>query len=101
MKKLSIFSFMLFVFFMMPNIRTAMGSEGYAGIETCKGCHEDKAEGFNRSMHGKLENTRTPAAKEGCESCHGSGLEHANAGGGKGVGGIFSFDKKLDANSRA
>ena len=101
MKKLSIFSFMLFVFFMMPNIRTAMGSEGYAGIETCKGCHEDKAEGFNRSMHGKLENTRTPAAKEGCGSFYGSGLEHANAGGGKGVGGIFSFDKKLDENSRA
>ena len=101
MKKLSIFSLVLFIFFVIPNIRTASGSEGYAGIDTCKGCHEDKYEGFVKSMHGKQENPRTPAAKEGCESCHGSGADHANAGGGKGVGGIFSFDKKVDANSKS
>jgi len=101
MNKLSILSLALFIFFVLPNTRTGLCSEGYAGIETCKGCHDDKTEGFNKSMHGKLENPRTPAAKEGCESCHGSGVAHANEGGGKGVGGIFSFDKKVDSNSKS
>jgi len=101
MRKLSIISIMLFIFFIMPNTRTAMSSDDYAGIDTCLGCHDDKAEGFNNSLHGKKINPRTPAAQEGCESCHGPGMEHANKGGGKGVGGIFSFDKKLDADSRA
>jgi DmsE family decaheme c-type cytochrome len=102
MKKYSIFLLIFFISLLMLVVqREVVGAEEYAGIDTCKGCHEDKFEGFIKGMHGKKENPRTPAAKEGCESCHGSGVEHANAGGGKGVGGIFSFDKKLDANDKS
>lgn len=102
MKNYSIFLLIFFISLLMPVAqRTAVASEGYAGIETCMGCHEDKYQDFMKGMHGKKENPRTPAAREGCESCHGSGVDHANEGGGKGVGGIFSFDEKMDAADKS
>lgn len=102
MKKYSIFLLIFFIALLMTAAQRAAGwAEEYAGIDTCMGCHEDKYQGFIKGMHGKKENPGTPAAREGCESCHGSGVAHANEGGGKGVGGIFTFDKKLDAKDRS
>jgi DmsE family decaheme c-type cytochrome len=52
----------------------------YVGSETCKGCHEGIAKGFQENphtkvalMHGKAEAT--------CESCHGAGQAHVEGGG--------------------
>jgi len=55
----------------------------YAGQDTCLGCHEDKAAAIKAGPHARAFNPRTPAATSGCESCHGPGKAHAEAGGDK------------------
>lgn len=60
----------------------APGSKGeYAGEDTCLTCHEDMKKGYHSSLHGRAQNERTPRANKGCESCHGPGKAHADAGG--------------------
>jgi len=68
---------------------------GYVGAETCKGCHE---EAFNRFGHTKmgrlfLHHPRNDLERAACESCHGPGQKHVEAGGGRGVGGMITFRK--------
>jgi DmsE family decaheme c-type cytochrome len=61
----------------------AKAAAGYVGEETCLGCHEDRAKGYHGSPHSRAADPRTPAAKEGCESCHGPGKAHVEGGGDK------------------
>jgi DmsE family decaheme c-type cytochrome len=56
---------------------------GYVGEETCLMCHEDRKKGYHGSPHARAANPRSPAAKQGCESCHGPGQAHVDAGGDK------------------
>jgi DmsE family decaheme c-type cytochrome len=58
-------------------------SAGYVGEETCLTCHEDMAKGYHGSPHARTRNPRTPAAAQGCESCHGPGQAHVDGGGDK------------------
>ncbi|MBD3403490.1 DmsE family decaheme c-type cytochrome [candidate division GN15 bacterium] len=44
--------------------------------DICAGCHEDIAEAFSQTAHGVYFSTRPALADYGCESCHGSGIEH-------------------------
>lgn len=93
MRKFLFFISVLFIFFLALSAQKSVtGDAGYAGTETCKGCHEDSYNSFLKSVHGIKEDPRTPASKMGCESCHGPGAAHANAGGGKGVGGILPLN---------
>ncbi len=94
---LPILSIFLFVLFTQNNLKA---DTGYAGIEVCKGCHEDYYNKFMKSVHGKKAVSGSPVNREGCESCHGPGAEHANKGGGKGVS-IFTFGKKVSAQEKA
>jgi DmsE family decaheme c-type cytochrome len=48
----------------------------YVGADTCLGCHDDTIHGFDQTPHGKPTNSRTPAAAQGCETCHGPGSRH-------------------------
>jgi len=63
----------------------------YVGPDVCKACHVDKVESYAHGTHGVALDKRTPAAKEGCESCHGPGSAHVKSGGGKGVAGIVGL----------
>ncbi len=57
----------------------ATGEAGYVGADTCLMCHEDQA--VHGTAHGRTINERTPMAQLGCESCHGPGKAHVDAGG--------------------
>ena len=68
-----------------PETTTAPTTEatGYVGEETCLTCHEDLKKGYHGSPHARAANPRTPAGKQGCESCHGPGQAHVDGGGDK------------------
>ena len=75
--------------------KQATDTSQYVGVDVCKSCHEDlPRNGFFKSFeatpHYKtmLDTKRGPEF-QGCESCHGAGTEHVNAGGDKSK--IFNF----------
>ena len=45
---------------------------------------------FKKTLMGRIGMTQK--GKFACENCHGPGSAHAKAGGGRGVGGIMSFE---------
>ena len=57
--------------------------------EICKGCHEKYVESYLTTKHGQQGNLKGPD----CQTCHANALEHAKAGGGRGVAGIFGFNR--------
>jgi DmsE family decaheme c-type cytochrome len=52
---------------------------GYVGADTCLMCHEDQS--VAGTGHGRAAHPRSPAAANGCESCHGPGEAHVEGGG--------------------
>ena len=48
----------------------------FVGADTCLACHEDMQKGIATTAHGKAAHPRSPAAAQGCESCHGPGSRH-------------------------
>jgi DmsE family decaheme c-type cytochrome len=56
---------------------------GYAGEATCLTCHQAQTKGYHGGAHGRAWNAKSPAATQGCESCHGPGQAHAEGGGDK------------------
>lgn len=67
--------------------------QGYAGEKTCLTCHEAQTQGYHGSAHGRAFAASSPAAGQGCESCHGPGQAHAEAGGDRTK--IRTFDKSM------
>ena len=49
----------------------------FVGDDTCTTCHDKQAEGFAKTLHHQKDDPRTPAGKNGCETCHGAGSAHA------------------------
>jgi DmsE family decaheme c-type cytochrome len=78
-----------------PAVAPAELPPGYAGAETCKGCHAEQYAKFSQTRMGRLflHQARNTTESLGCENCHGPGKAHAEAGGGKGVGGMITFAK--------
>jgi DmsE family decaheme c-type cytochrome len=67
-------------------------SSDYVGSETCKTCHEDIYNSWEKTPHWKTTlDTKGGPSHQGCESCHGPGAAHV-AGGGD-VTKIFTFQK--------
>ncbi len=48
----------------------------YVGSDSCLGCHDDATKKLGGTVHWKAAHPRTPAAGQGCESCHGPGSRH-------------------------
>ena len=62
-----------------PAVAQAIAPTGtYVGDEKCLVCHEAQKAGYVNSPHHRAGDSRTPAAKQGCETCHGPGSEHAD-----------------------
>jgi hypothetical protein len=59
--------------------QSAASSADYVGEDTCLSCHPTQS--YKGSAHALTTNVRTPAATQGCESCHRPGKPHVDGGG--------------------
>jgi DmsE family decaheme c-type cytochrome len=56
-------------------------ASGFVGDDTCTTCHESEGKSLHATLHGKAQNSRTPAATgHTCETCHGPGQAHVETG---------------------
>lgn len=53
----------------------------FVGVQACAECHENVTGSFHDATHAKLMAEGENAKGVGCESCHGPGSAHINAGG--------------------
>jgi DmsE family decaheme c-type cytochrome len=60
------------------------------GDKACLTCHSSQTAEFKKTLMGRI--SLTQPGKFACENCHGPGSAHVKAGGGRGVGGIMSFE---------
>jgi DmsE family decaheme c-type cytochrome len=56
--------------------KPAAPAVGYVGSDTCVLCHTTHEGNLKGTPHGQAANPRSPAAAQGCESCHGPGQAH-------------------------
>jgi len=76
-KKFFIFVGIMPVLFLVLIVQNSEGEGDYAGTAACMECHEDQYENYKNNYHAAKGDPRTPAARKGCESCHGPGAVHA------------------------
>ena len=78
-------------------------SAHWAGTDVCVACHEAQATSYAKTIHAHVLGENRPEWERGCEACHGPGGAHAEAGGGKGVGGlrVFAPDEPAGGKSAA
>jgi hypothetical protein len=63
------------------NQARTIDSSQYVGSETCLACHEEEGKRFGKTPMGKaFSHPHSEAEKLGCESCHGPGKAHSEAG---------------------
>ena len=77
MKKFSLLAVITALTFLAFLIPRGEGEEGYVGQQTCIECHEESYRTYQKNYHSTTGDLRTPAAKQGCESCHGPGAAHS------------------------
>jgi len=61
-----------------PAQKPAPGPATFVGDKVCLDCHDGWDRGIVGSPHSRAIDPRTPAAKQGCETCHGAGSTHAD-----------------------
>ncbi|OGQ05798.1 MAG: hypothetical protein A3F82_06345 [Deltaproteobacteria bacterium RIFCSPLOWO2_12_FULL_44_12] len=72
-----------------------LAASAMVGDSVCQNCHEDQLAKFNKTLMAKYLYSKTKSGKEtfACETCHGPGRAHSEAGGGRGVGNLITFGK--------
>ncbi|MFH1626481.1 MAG: DmsE family decaheme c-type cytochrome [Pseudomonadota bacterium] len=73
--------FFLFIFVLLMGVQSEGDAEektGDTGANVCADCHEETYKSYVMSRHGVTADARTPAAKQGCESCHGPTDKHVD-----------------------
>src|ERR1700683_3421083 len=59
-----------------------VAASDYVGAETCKACHEDIYNNWEKTPHWKTTlDTKGGPSRQGCEGCHGPGAAHVAGGG--------------------
>jgi DmsE family decaheme c-type cytochrome len=81
-------------------VATSASPSDYVGAETCKTCHEDIYNGWEKSPHWKQTYKEGGIAKHGCEDCHGPGSAHVAGGGDKTKIFIFQDHSTKEINER-
>jgi DmsE family decaheme c-type cytochrome len=72
----------------------------YVGAETCKTCHEEIYNSWEKTPHWKTTlDTKARPAHQGCEGCHGPGADHVAGGGDKTKIFIFENASATEANA--
>src|SRR5271155_5301959 len=73
----------------------------YVGAETCKTCHEEIYNAWEKSPHWKTTlNKEAAPSKQGCEACHGPGAEHVEGGGVKTKIFVFGDHSRQETSAR-
>ncbi len=80
-----------------PGTTGVVQAGGYVGEDTCLTCHEQQS--YKGTAHALKGDVRTPAATHGCESCHGPGQAHVDAGGDKTKIKTFKALSPVEANA--
>lgn len=61
-----------------PQPAAPAANQQYVGEAKCLECHDEQRRGYEGSPHHRVSDPRSPAAKQGCESCHGPGSAHVD-----------------------
>jgi len=75
----------------LPISKAFADQAGYVGSETCKACHEEIYNTFQKTPHAAIEKGSGPSwlkeswAQKSCESCHGPGAKHAESASGNDI----------------
>jgi DmsE family decaheme c-type cytochrome len=73
-----------------PPAAAVQDNSKYVGAQTCKTCHEEIYNSWEKTPHWKTTLKKNgDTANQGCEGCHGPGADHVAGGGDKTK--IFSF----------
>jgi DmsE family decaheme c-type cytochrome len=76
-------------------------SSKYVGAETCKTCHEEIYNSWEKTPHWKTTlNKAGGPAKQGCEGCHGPGADHVAGGGDKTKIFVFEGRSRQETSAR-
>jgi DmsE family decaheme c-type cytochrome len=73
----------------------------YVGAETCKTCHEEIYNSWEKTPHWKTTlNKEGGPSKQGCEGCHGPGADHLAGGGDKTKIFVFEGRSRQETSAR-